>query len=361
MWLVKVAKSPYFQARWDHPDGSGDVVSQSTKEVGRRAAEARGLELEAAFIRQWKREQSGSATPASRVIEEYWETEAEKLKSGSSHIFPHLARITKFLGDTPYGEVTIAHVARFVDELDGTVSDSTINRAISVWRRVHNVAAKKRLYPVQIIDWSQVRRLEPEARPRRLTREQTRAILEALPEHARHIVLFALATGARKHQIVSLTWDRVNIEAGTATIWRKHRRQMATHDIALNKWAIEVLLERKSIGGDTVFDATNLRKHWEAAAEAAGVPDARFHDLRHTAAYQLVRASPAAAKEQLGHSDIKVTMRYAVATPGDVRNAVESTASPLESRKDSRQRIAIQRPFRVRPRTFTTRTKRQCR
>lgn len=324
MWVVKTKRSPYWQARWDNPDGSGRVVSESTREVAKRAAEARGAELEAADIARWKREQGGGGVLSSRVIEEYWETEGQRKKSSGDHIFPHLARIATFLGDKPYCDVTIADVARFADELTGTISDSTINRALSVWRRMHNVAGKKRLYPVHMIDWSEVRRDEPEMTARSLTREQIKDLLRRLPVHAQQIVIFAVATGARRAQVLGLTWDRVNIEDATATIYKKHRKAYVQHHVPLNGTAMAVLEQRRSAGGEgAVFDTKNFRKLWDAAVAGAGLAGVRFHDLRHTAGHLAARASLAAAQELLGHSDVRVTQRYARARREDVRHAVD--------------------------------------
>lgn len=335
MWLVKTSGSPYWYARWDHPggltrpDGRPLIVSRSTGEVGKRAAEARGAELEAADRAAWDKEQAGGRVSAARVIEEYWDTEASKRKAAKGHVFPHLARIAQFLGDRPYCDVTIADVARFADSLNGHVSDSTINRALSVWRRMHNVAGKRRLYPVQMIDWAQVRRDEPMPIARQLTQEQVGDLLSRLPPHAQHIAIFALATGARRSQVLSLTWDRVDIADRSAVVWRKHRKANAPHRIELNQSALAVLAERQALGSGEgpVFDTTNFRKLWDAAIAGAGLDGVRFHDLRHTFATLLAKRSLLATQRQLGHSDMRVTMRYAHAERSDVRDGVE--AMPL--------------------------------
>ena len=55
----------------------------------------------------------------------------------------------------------------------------------------------------------------------------------------------------------------------------------------------------------------------------------RFHDLRHTAATYMVTdgIDLVTVAEILGHSDIKITMRYAHSTPEDKRKAVNVLAT----------------------------------
>jgi len=53
--------------------------------------------------------------------------------------------------------------------------------------------------------------------------------------------------------------------------------------------------------------------------EVAGLPDIRFHDLRHTAATMLLRqkVNVKVVSEMLGHADISITLRiYAHELPG---------------------------------------------
>jgi integrase len=62
---------------------------------------------------------------------------------------------------------------------------------------------------------------------------------------------------------------------------------------------------------------------------AAGVENFRFHDLRHTRATRILRATGNihAAKEALKHRSIKTTLRYAHVTENDVRRALEASES----------------------------------
>jgi integrase len=327
MWITKVARSPVWYARWYHPDGSGRVVSVTTGETARRAAEAKGRELEAAARAEWERDQRGGTVGSQQVIEEYWQSELKHRKWAASAEV-HLERIANFLGDRRYCEVTIADVAQFVDQLvkDPEVSNSTINRVLAVWRRMHNVAGKIRLYPVQQIYWSQLLRDEPEGRTRHLSMDEIKALLSALPEHLREIVAFAILTGARRSQIVTLAWDRVDLDAGTATVFKKHRKQNLPHVIVLHSAAVDILRHRRErTSGPLCFDATNFQHGFEKAVREAGLKDVRFHDLRHTAATMWAKKnSLQIVRQQLGHADMRMTLRYTHVQQEDVRAGIES-------------------------------------
>lgn len=324
---LEATTSPHWYVRFLHPDGSGQRVSLSTEQEKRRAAEERGRAIYERYRNGWEREQIGGRVTALHVVEEYWNTEAKSLKAAKDHVLPHLERITAFLGDRAYCEVTIADVARFVDQLSEQVSPSTVNRALSIWRRMHNVATKKRLYPVKMIDWSSLRKIEPEPADRSIPAAYVKEILHELPERARDIVIFALMCGARKEQVLQLTWDRVDIENGTARIQRKHRKAYALHTIHLHPHAVRIIKSRPR-GNDLgrVFDGRNFRKLWDAAVQQCGLKGTvRFHDLRHTFATELAKRAPLlVVKEQVGHSDLRVTQRYAHVARDDIQAAVRS-------------------------------------
>jgi site-specific recombinase XerD len=70
--------------------------------------------------------------------------------------------------------------------------------------------------------------------------------------------------------------------------------------------------------------APSIQRAYETAVARAGLTDFAFHDLRHTTARQLILAGATLqeVKEILGHSDIKLTLRYAHLNPAQLRTAV---------------------------------------
>lgn len=74
----------------------------------------------------------------------------------------------------------------------------------------------------------------------------------------------------------------------------------------------------------TPINARNLIRSFKALLEKAGLPDMRFHDLRHSAATFLIasRVDPKTVQAILGHTSSRLTMDlYAHAVPEALRDA----------------------------------------
>jgi len=164
--------------------------------------------------------------------------------------------------------------------------------------------------------------------------EETR-LLENCPEWLSEIISFALNTGLRQDELLSLEWDRVSLLRKTILIQKTKNGKPKT--LPLNKMAIDVLNRRpkiKSIKNDLVFlnrngkkiHASNLRVAFSTVLRKAGIKKFRWHDLRHTFATRLAQAGVDLYKisKLLGHKDIKMTQRYAHHCPDSLRDGVEA-------------------------------------
>jgi len=196
-----------------------------------------------------------------------------------------------------------------IDELRGLkaeeTSQSTADRHMALLRTLLRKAAAD----WQIIDSApKVPMYNVKAQePRWLTRSQFAKLVKALPPHLQDMAEFSVQTGLRMRNVTYLTWDRVDLKRHHA--WIPGSRAKAGKPIAvpLNDDAIAVLKrwhgkhkERVfTFRGKPVDDANGAA--FKAAAASIGLPELRWHDLRHTwASWHIQAGTPPHVLQDLG-------------------------------------------------------------
>jgi integrase len=175
----------------------------------------------------------------------------------------------------------------------------------------------------------------------RLTRHKT-----ALPmrtqeyvDHLRPIVLLALNTGLRRGELFSLQWKDVNLRTKWLTVAGKTSKSEQTRQVPLNVEAATILeswrrQSRRSLAQPSVFPGnsgkrlTSITTAWRRLRKLSNLRNFHFHDLRHHFASRLVQLGVdlTSVRELLGHSDIKMVLRYAHLAPGGLAIAVEQVS-----------------------------------
>jgi integrase len=116
------------------------------------------------------------------------------------------------------------------------------------------------------------------------------------------------------------------LERNTITIHGDNAKSGKTRHLPLNATALSALKSWKEQQEDVdglVFPSVegkpfdNVNKAWHRVLKDASINNFRWHDLRHHFASKLVMAGVDlnTVRELLGHSDIKMTLRYAHLAP----------------------------------------------
>jgi len=161
-----------------------------------------------------------------------------------------------------------------------------------------------------------------------MTKEQAVIFLEALPEGwMRDVCTFALATGMRAGEILSLEWAQVNVDRGLVSVLGSKAKSKSGRAVPLNDEALTVVMRRKDLHSQYVFARAGRqtreidRRPFAKAVQAAGLPEGfRFHDLRHSwASWHAQAGTPMLTLQRLGGwKTLSMLNRYAHLSADDL-------------------------------------------
>lgn len=151
-------------------------------------------------------------------------------------------------------------------------------------------------------------------------------------DHLTPMVLLSLNLGLRQGELFALSWQQVDLRLKTVTVLASHSKGNTTRTIPLNAEALAVLTTIKPqaarglvfVSPITGGEFDSVKKAWAEITKASNLPDLRWHDLRHDFASQLVmRGVPLyTVQKLLGHTNARMTQRYAKLAPGALADAV---------------------------------------
>ena len=238
-------------------------------------------------------------------------------------------------GDLPLDRIARADVDAWFERASAR-SPGNANKALALLRQIMNHAVDD-----SHADRNPARLTRSNPRPR-LTRflsaEEIVRLHEALDacvaerpdrEMQAEILRLLLYTGCRKSEIKDLRWSEVcgdtlrlaNAKAGPRTVF-----------LSADARAV-IERQRRAREGTFVFPSPvvpgkplgNELSLWHRVRKRAGLADVRLHDLRHTYASQAVMSGvplPVVAR-LLGHSEPRMTMRYAHVGDREIVKAAE--------------------------------------
>lgn len=250
------------------------------------------------------------------------------------------------LGDRPAFEITDADVDDLVGVLGttegrtwkgrgaegqplfksrGLRSPATVNRYLTSLGSVYKWARRRRLTPRGFVSPTRGIERHPESphRVRYLTDAERERLLKVCKASTWPklylLVVLALTTGARKGELLGLTWGDVDFKRGLAYVHTSKNgepRVLPLTDTTVTELArhhrrtpTTLVFESPRAPGKAMCFESAFRK----AVADARIEHFRFHDLRHTAASYLAQsgASLLEIADVLGHKQLAVVKRYA--------------------------------------------------
>ncbi len=176
----------------------------------------------------------------------------------------------------------------------------------------------------------------PEKQPLFFSNVDFQLLLNVIDDQLiKDIALFAVNTGLRQMEILSLEWNQINFKEHYFILDNRNHttKSKKIRTIPLNITALQTLTDREqNKKGELVFtiDGNKLKQEYVSKNFKGFVLKANlnsnlnFHSLRHTFASWLVQrgVSIYEVSKLLGHSDIKVTEIYAHLRAEDLRDSV---------------------------------------
>jgi integrase len=217
-------------------------------------------------------------------------------------------------------------------------SNAEINREIAALKRAFNLG----LQGGTISRKPQFIRLsENNVRRGFFERREFEALLANLPDYLCAPVTFAYLTGWRlQSEILTLTWDRVNLDEGSIRLPKGSTKNREGRVIFL-EGELGGLMNRQWSEHRTLFPdcqfvfhrrgtpIRDLRTAWANACRSAELSGKIPHDFRRTAVRNMVRSHipERVAMEISGHRTRDVFERYNIVSENDLREASRSKSS----------------------------------
>jgi len=225
-----------------------------------------------------------------------------------------------YLSGVSLSELKPHHITKFREDRLKEVSAGTVLKDLGLLSAVINTGMTKwglenvlRSNPVSLISKPRA----PRPRDRRLEAGELERLLAAGASPNpwfRVVVLFAIETGTRRGETLSLTWE--NVHLGKRYVHLPDTKNGDSRDVPLSPQALELLRDLlKDIREDQVVFPLHfkaLKSSLRRACSKACISDIRFHDLRHEATSRFFEKglNVMDVSAIMGHKDLRILQRY---------------------------------------------------
>jgi len=313
---------------------------------------------------------TGAQLPLREFLSQWLGSIRESVKGKTLHQYGQIVRdhIAPRLGNIKLKDLRPDQIqALYNEKLDSGISARTVILIHAVLHKALKHALKQGIIgrnPTDAVNRPKFRRKEMLT----LSDSQVRTLLLVVKD-TRFEALFwiAVSTGLRQGELLGLRWSDLDWQSRRLHVQRQLQRvtggleftepksAAGNRVIVLGQEAIiklrkhqNILIQEKQKAEekweehDLIFPSThgtpldhrNLYRFFKLFLKEAGLPDIRFHDLRHTAATLMLQQGihPKVVQERLGHADITLTLNtYSHVLPSMQQEAAEKLDELLTS------------------------------
>jgi integrase len=322
---------------WASINCKGKRVRKSLETTDKKLAQAIEAKIRTEIVEgKYFEKSTGDNKTLNDMMEKFMKEHAPKVSVNTQKSYlVSLKHLSSFFGDSRLTKITPKIVSDYkVLRYSEGVKPATINRELAMLSKALNLAVKEWEWMKENPVIKVSKEKENNKRDRWLTEDEEKRLLENSPHWLRDILVFALHTGLRQDELLSLQWSRVDLFRKIIIIQESKNGKPRT--IPLNQIALDILTEKarvRNLRSDLVFPSNamtkincqNLIRAFNIAVRKADIHNFRFHDLRHTFATRLAQRGIDLYKisKLLGHYSIEMTERYAHHCPESLKDGVQ--------------------------------------
>lgn len=255
-----------------------------------------------------------------------YQTKVSILKKGYQQEKYRIDQICRsFLGVKVVREITSVDIATYRDMRLEQLNPKTLKVLSPATVRLE-MSLLSNFFDIARIEWGlcddnpvkKVRKPKPPpGRDRRLLPREDRLILRYAYGHTNKdlysIIVLALETAMRQGEILSLTWEHVNLKSRVAHL--PATKNGSKRDVPLSIKARDALVRMgvKSNGKIFKYTKEGIKSTWRFMTIKLGIEDLHFHDLRHEACSRLFEIGTLDVMEVAaisGHKSLAMLKRY---------------------------------------------------
>lgn len=333
MGLYRQKKSKIW---WINISYNGKRVRKSTGTSDKKLAEMISAKVMTQIVEGKWFDQDESKTRTLNELKERYLRERSRRKAPQSYVrdegcFEHFAN---FFGDRALADITPRSVSDYKNKRLQDVDPQTVVKELGVLRNAFNLAIKEwewcRDNPVSKVSMPKI----PGGRVRFLKQNEIAALISCADEWFKPILSIALYTGLRQGNLISLTWDKLDLFKRLIVLDDTDMKNDERLGVPLNETVFTLLKDLfkvRLLNSNLVFhhdgkpfNKMKLTRALKRACKKAKITNFRFHDLRHTFASMLVQSGVDlyTVQKLLGHKDGRMTQRYAHLTQEKLASAV---------------------------------------